>query len=251
MNFAWNITLNVFGADSAPLSPSGSGPCLGFRKPGQPYEWISYTEVRWKTDACRVSLHLFFSLCTCFLILRHLCASCSAAFGWLSFFHPAGGGEGTSSGFWAPGQRLQAQPGAVCGDLCTEQTRGMRRDQLPIKINWLKRPPPPPPLPWSFTHTQTNTRLKMWFVFPGLSSLSALKCVLNVFTQDSCPWWLRSPSRVSLFCFNVSGCQTKSLLSLLCRLIVFCSIRAFHLWNYKFLTNVFFLVLLKKIYLKE
>uniref|UniRef100_A0A669D4H8 Arachidonate--CoA ligase n=1 Tax=Oreochromis niloticus TaxID=8128 RepID=A0A669D4H8_ORENI len=24
---------------------SGSGPCLGFRKPGQPYEWISYTEV--------------------------------------------------------------------------------------------------------------------------------------------------------------------------------------------------------------
>ncbi|XP_028312341.1 long-chain-fatty-acid--CoA ligase 1 isoform X1 [Gouania willdenowi] len=27
------------------LQITGDGPCLGFRKPGQPYEWISYTEV--------------------------------------------------------------------------------------------------------------------------------------------------------------------------------------------------------------
>lgn len=25
--------------------PSGDCPCLGYRKPGQPYQWISYTEV--------------------------------------------------------------------------------------------------------------------------------------------------------------------------------------------------------------
>lgn len=24
---------------------TGNGPCLGFRKPGEPYQWISYTEV--------------------------------------------------------------------------------------------------------------------------------------------------------------------------------------------------------------
>uniref|UniRef100_A0A8C6UUC6 Arachidonate--CoA ligase n=1 Tax=Neogobius melanostomus TaxID=47308 RepID=A0A8C6UUC6_9GOBI len=27
------------------IKVSGGGPCLGYRKPGQPYEWISYTEV--------------------------------------------------------------------------------------------------------------------------------------------------------------------------------------------------------------
>uniref|UniRef100_A0AAQ4NYJ6 Arachidonate--CoA ligase n=1 Tax=Gasterosteus aculeatus aculeatus TaxID=481459 RepID=A0AAQ4NYJ6_GASAC len=27
------------------LCPPGDGPCLGFRKPGQPYQWISYAEV--------------------------------------------------------------------------------------------------------------------------------------------------------------------------------------------------------------
>ncbi|XP_041855101.1 long-chain-fatty-acid--CoA ligase 1 [Melanotaenia boesemani] len=29
---------------------TGNGPCLGFRKPGQPYEWISYTEVAQKAQ---------------------------------------------------------------------------------------------------------------------------------------------------------------------------------------------------------
>ena len=28
-----------------PSRPSGDCPCLGYRKPGQPYQWISYTEV--------------------------------------------------------------------------------------------------------------------------------------------------------------------------------------------------------------
>lgn len=37
------------------LSPSGHGPCLGFRKPGQPYEWISYVEV-WLTILVVVAL---------------------------------------------------------------------------------------------------------------------------------------------------------------------------------------------------
>lgn len=34
---------------SAVLSPPGDSPCLGFRKPDQPYQWISYTEV-WHND---------------------------------------------------------------------------------------------------------------------------------------------------------------------------------------------------------
>ncbi len=32
-------------SDATASCPPGNGPCLGFRKPGEPYQWISYTEV--------------------------------------------------------------------------------------------------------------------------------------------------------------------------------------------------------------
>ncbi|NWH29168.1 ACSL6 ligase, partial [Chloropsis hardwickii] len=32
------------------FSISENGPCLGFRKPKQPYQWLSYKEVSWVTD---------------------------------------------------------------------------------------------------------------------------------------------------------------------------------------------------------
>lgn len=38
-------SLNINRIHTAVLCPLGNGPCLGFRKPGQPYQWISYTEV--------------------------------------------------------------------------------------------------------------------------------------------------------------------------------------------------------------
>lgn len=44
---------------------------------------------------------------------------------WLNISNPSGGGEGPAAGLWAAGQRLPAEPAAVCWDLRTEQTRGM------------------------------------------------------------------------------------------------------------------------------
>lgn len=122
-----------------------------------------------------------------FLILQHLCVSCSVAFGWLSFHYPAGGRQGTSSGFWAPGQRLQAQPGAVCWDICTEQTRGMRRDKLFMRC-------------WVFSIDSIKANLLHLNVVCFLLSvsLSALKCVLNLFGQLSCLWGLMISSGVCL-----------------------------------------------------
>uniref|UniRef100_A0A4W6G8T1 Long-chain-fatty-acid--CoA ligase n=1 Tax=Lates calcarifer TaxID=8187 RepID=A0A4W6G8T1_LATCA len=38
---AQSVAVNVSGS----LVTVGNGPCLGYRKPGQPYQWISYTEV--------------------------------------------------------------------------------------------------------------------------------------------------------------------------------------------------------------
>lgn len=93
---------------------------------------------------------------------------------------PAGGGEGTSSGFWAPGQRLQAQPGAVCWDICTEQTRGSR--------NYSQTPSPSVPL------------IKIWFVFASLSVCQPWN-VCWIYSDSrlaSGDWWSAAESLISL-----------------------------------------------------
>uniref|UniRef100_A0A669E5V2 Arachidonate--CoA ligase n=1 Tax=Oreochromis niloticus TaxID=8128 RepID=A0A669E5V2_ORENI len=45
LEFYYDDTRTAYDMFQRGLMISGSGPCLGFRKPGQPYEWISYTEV--------------------------------------------------------------------------------------------------------------------------------------------------------------------------------------------------------------
>lgn len=159
----------------------------------------------------------FFSY-TNFLILQHLCVSCSVALGWLSFFYPAGGGEGTSSGFWAPGQRLQAQSGAVCWDICTEQTRGMRRDKLfthcrLFSIHSIKTSPP---------------SLKYGLFSPLCQSVSPEMCV-EFIQKVFLPLGIDDLQQSLSHFFNTSSCQTKSQCHL--SLIALCSIRAFDLWN--------------------
>lgn len=63
------------------LSPPGHGPCLGFRKPGQPYEWISYVEV-WQ------------------MIPQSWCLCCAIRFSWLSMSDLPGDPAGTVDGQW-------------------------------------------------------------------------------------------------------------------------------------------------------
>uniref|UniRef100_A0A3Q0RAT9 Arachidonate--CoA ligase n=1 Tax=Amphilophus citrinellus TaxID=61819 RepID=A0A3Q0RAT9_AMPCI len=45
LEFYYDDTRTAYDMFQRGLMISGNGPCLGFRKPGQPYEWISYTEV--------------------------------------------------------------------------------------------------------------------------------------------------------------------------------------------------------------
>uniref|UniRef100_A0A3P8P4W6 Long-chain-fatty-acid--CoA ligase n=1 Tax=Astatotilapia calliptera TaxID=8154 RepID=A0A3P8P4W6_ASTCA len=45
LEFYYDDTRTAYDMFQRGLMISGSGPCLGFRKPGQPYEWISYAEV--------------------------------------------------------------------------------------------------------------------------------------------------------------------------------------------------------------
>lgn len=175
MRFAWNINLNISCADLSLVSPSGNGPCLGFRKPGQPYEWISYTEVWHDDDFC--DFFFFFTVHAAFdpsALLR-------LPFYWLSSSDPAGGGEGTSAGLWAAGQRLPAEPAAVCRDICTEQTRGMKRDK-------------------DFKAFLIRFNLRLFFLLNFADYVMAYfnfvrpECVLNLFIQgDSFRWlWLSS-----------------------------------------------------------
>uniref|UniRef100_A0A7N5ZXM3 Long-chain-fatty-acid--CoA ligase n=1 Tax=Anabas testudineus TaxID=64144 RepID=A0A7N5ZXM3_ANATE len=44
-DFYYENTRTAYDMFQRGLKISGNGPCLGFRKPGQPYQWISYTEV--------------------------------------------------------------------------------------------------------------------------------------------------------------------------------------------------------------
>ncbi|XP_062274286.1 long-chain-fatty-acid--CoA ligase 1 isoform X1 [Scomber scombrus] len=45
LEFYYDDTKTAYDMFQRGLRIAGNGPCLGFRKPGQPYEWISYTEV--------------------------------------------------------------------------------------------------------------------------------------------------------------------------------------------------------------
>ncbi|KAM9394012.1 long-chain-fatty-acid--CoA ligase 1 [Pholidichthys leucotaenia] len=45
LDFYYEDTRTVYDMFQRGLKITGDGPCLGYRKPGQPYEWISYTEV--------------------------------------------------------------------------------------------------------------------------------------------------------------------------------------------------------------
>ncbi|XP_056140572.1 long-chain-fatty-acid--CoA ligase 1 [Lampris incognitus] len=45
LEFYYEDTRTVYDIFKRGLRIAGSGPCLGFRKPGQPYQWIPYTEV--------------------------------------------------------------------------------------------------------------------------------------------------------------------------------------------------------------
>uniref|UniRef100_A0A8D0A792 Arachidonate--CoA ligase n=1 Tax=Sander lucioperca TaxID=283035 RepID=A0A8D0A792_SANLU len=45
LEFYYDDTRTVFDMFQRGLRIAGSEPCLGFRQPGQPYQWISYTEV--------------------------------------------------------------------------------------------------------------------------------------------------------------------------------------------------------------
>ncbi|KAL2091919.1 hypothetical protein ACEWY4_011717 [Coilia grayii] len=45
LDFYFEDTKTAYDMFQRGLRISGEGPCLGYRKPGQPYEWISYTEV--------------------------------------------------------------------------------------------------------------------------------------------------------------------------------------------------------------
>uniref|UniRef100_A0A8C4HHD0 Arachidonate--CoA ligase n=1 Tax=Dicentrarchus labrax TaxID=13489 RepID=A0A8C4HHD0_DICLA len=45
LDFYYDDTKTAYDMFQRGLRIAGNGPCLGFRKPGQPYEWISYTEV--------------------------------------------------------------------------------------------------------------------------------------------------------------------------------------------------------------
>uniref|UniRef100_A0A8C1SEB8 Arachidonate--CoA ligase n=1 Tax=Cyprinus carpio TaxID=7962 RepID=A0A8C1SEB8_CYPCA len=46
LEFYYEDTKTVYDMFQRGLQIAGNGPCLGFRKPGEPYQWISYTEVR-------------------------------------------------------------------------------------------------------------------------------------------------------------------------------------------------------------
>uniref|UniRef100_A0A673JVU4 Arachidonate--CoA ligase n=1 Tax=Sinocyclocheilus rhinocerous TaxID=307959 RepID=A0A673JVU4_9TELE len=45
LEFYYEDTKTVYDMFQRGLWIAGNGPCLGFRKPGEPYQWISYTEV--------------------------------------------------------------------------------------------------------------------------------------------------------------------------------------------------------------
>uniref|UniRef100_A0A672S752 Long-chain-fatty-acid--CoA ligase n=1 Tax=Sinocyclocheilus grahami TaxID=75366 RepID=A0A672S752_SINGR len=45
LEFYYEDTKTVYDMFQRGLRIAGNGPCLGFRKPGEPYQWISYTEV--------------------------------------------------------------------------------------------------------------------------------------------------------------------------------------------------------------
>ncbi|XP_043103110.1 long-chain-fatty-acid--CoA ligase 1 [Puntigrus tetrazona] len=45
LEFYYEDTKTVYDMFQRGLRIAGSGPCLGFRKPGEPYQWISYAEV--------------------------------------------------------------------------------------------------------------------------------------------------------------------------------------------------------------
>uniref|UniRef100_A0A8C3A692 Arachidonate--CoA ligase n=1 Tax=Cyclopterus lumpus TaxID=8103 RepID=A0A8C3A692_CYCLU len=45
MEFYYDDTRTAFDMFQRGVRIAGNGPCLGFRKPGQPYQWISYAEV--------------------------------------------------------------------------------------------------------------------------------------------------------------------------------------------------------------
>ncbi|KAG5840552.1 hypothetical protein ANANG_G00189990 [Anguilla anguilla] len=45
LDFYYEDTRTAYDMFQRGLGVSGDGPCLGFRKPGEPYQWISYTEV--------------------------------------------------------------------------------------------------------------------------------------------------------------------------------------------------------------
>ncbi|KAK1892887.1 Long-chain-fatty-acid--CoA ligase 1 [Dissostichus eleginoides] len=45
LEFYYDDTRTAFDMFQRGVRIAGDGPCLGFRKPGQPYEWISYSEV--------------------------------------------------------------------------------------------------------------------------------------------------------------------------------------------------------------
>uniref|UniRef100_A0A673AXB2 Arachidonate--CoA ligase n=1 Tax=Sphaeramia orbicularis TaxID=375764 RepID=A0A673AXB2_9TELE len=45
LEFYYQDTRTAYDMFQRGLRIAGSGPCLGYRKPGQPYQWISYTEV--------------------------------------------------------------------------------------------------------------------------------------------------------------------------------------------------------------
>uniref|UniRef100_A0A671MBN2 Arachidonate--CoA ligase n=1 Tax=Sinocyclocheilus anshuiensis TaxID=1608454 RepID=A0A671MBN2_9TELE len=46
LEFYYEDTKTVYDMFQRGLRIAGNGPCLGFRKPGEPYQWIAYTEVR-------------------------------------------------------------------------------------------------------------------------------------------------------------------------------------------------------------
>uniref|UniRef100_A0A7N9APN6 Arachidonate--CoA ligase n=1 Tax=Mastacembelus armatus TaxID=205130 RepID=A0A7N9APN6_9TELE len=56
------------------LKVSGNGPCLGYRKPGRPYQWLKYKQVKCPTDQTQTPLLASFVLAG--LFLRAVTLSC-------------------------------------------------------------------------------------------------------------------------------------------------------------------------------
>lgn len=87
--------------------------------------WLPVSRLQKAWAALPVDLLHWGPTCVNVSSSARLCCLFLFAVCWLNISNSSGGGEGAAAGLRAAGQRLPAEPAAVCWDLCTEQTRGM------------------------------------------------------------------------------------------------------------------------------